>query len=293
MSPGTSSGATSVARRRSARRTTRSAQGSPAIGSPGSTSTTAPIRSSTPRRPVRVGLTLTPTSRTCGSARRTAATMWNAADEKSPGTVRSGSSSDSTGPRTPTAPPSRRTGTPAAASIRSVWSRDGCGSRTQVSPSANSPASSRQLLTCALATGRSCTMPRSGRWPGHDDRGRAARHRVDVGAHRREGPGDPGHRPAAQRLVAVEHRPVAALAHQDAGQQADEGAGVQAVDDGRRAQPAKADAVQLDAVTEVPARRDPAGFHRCRAWRPCRRSPAAGRSRRCGRRSRRASGPDG
>ena len=53
-----------------------------------------------------------------------------------------------------TASPSRRASAPAAASMRSVWSRVGSGSITRVSPSASRPAKSRQDLTWALATGR-------------------------------------------------------------------------------------------------------------------------------------------
>ena len=40
-------------------------------------------------------------------------------------------------------------------SMRSLWSRLGSGSTTRVSPSASSPAKSRQDLTWALATGSS------------------------------------------------------------------------------------------------------------------------------------------
>ena len=46
-----------------------------------------------------------------------------------------------------------------AASMRSVWSRERSGSRTAVSPSANSAANSRALLTCALATPVSTSQP--------------------------------------------------------------------------------------------------------------------------------------
>ena len=50
-----------------------------------------------------------------------------------------------------------------AASSRSVWSRLGSGSTTVVVPSASSPASSTQLLTCAEATGSSYSIPCSRR----------------------------------------------------------------------------------------------------------------------------------
>ncbi|SFV76270.1 hypothetical protein MNB_SUP05-10-177 [hydrothermal vent metagenome] len=39
--------------------------------------------------------------------------------------------------------------------MRSVWSRVGAGSVTQVSPSAYKPAKSTQDFTCAEATGKS------------------------------------------------------------------------------------------------------------------------------------------
>ena len=47
----------------------------------------------------------------------------------------------------------RRTRTPAASSISSVWSRVGAGSTTVVAPSALRPASSTADFTWALATG--------------------------------------------------------------------------------------------------------------------------------------------
>ena len=50
---------------------------------------------------------------------------------------------------------SRFTFAPKAESIRSVWSRLGCGSDTVVSPRARKPASSSADFTCALATGES------------------------------------------------------------------------------------------------------------------------------------------
>ena len=133
---GTSSGATSVARRPSVRATIRVPHGSPATGGPASSRTSTPIRRITATRPVRPGLRFTPSRRTPGSPRRAPATRWAAAEEKSPGTSMSGSARRSTGPVTPTAPPSRSSATPAASSMRSVWSREGTGSCTHVVPSA-------------------------------------------------------------------------------------------------------------------------------------------------------------
>ena len=78
--------------------------------------------------------------------------MKNAAEEKSPGTGTSPASSRSAG-ETISHSSSRRIEAPIAASIRSVWSRVQIGSWMEVSPSASSPASSRQDFTWALATG--------------------------------------------------------------------------------------------------------------------------------------------
>ncbi len=78
----------------------------------------------------------------------------NAAEERSPGTTMLWASSSSVHV-TRTVRPSRRTPTPAPASIRSVWSRLGTGSTTVVVPSAPRPANRTQDFTCALATGSS------------------------------------------------------------------------------------------------------------------------------------------
>ena len=76
----------------------------------------------------------------------------------SPGTTTRSSSSSSTLP-TEARRPTQRTSTPAARSIRSVWSRVGEGVMTAVSPSATRPAIRTQDLTCALAAGSSYSMP--------------------------------------------------------------------------------------------------------------------------------------
>ncbi len=82
----------------------------------------------------------------------------NAAEEISPGTSMLHARSAS-GAWTATRQPSCSTCTPIARSIRSVWSREGAGSTTSVTPSAYSPASRIALLSCADATGISYRTP--------------------------------------------------------------------------------------------------------------------------------------
>ena len=89
---------------------------------------------------------------------RTPAATTKAAEDGSDGTCTSSRTSSST-LSTPTVVPVRRSATPAARSRRSVWSRLGAGSVTDVVPSASSPASRTHDLTCALATGRSWWTP--------------------------------------------------------------------------------------------------------------------------------------
>src|SRR6266511_4096630 len=124
--------------------------GSPTTWPLGRRSTRAPMRVRTSRNRVRVGFR--PTSATATRPPvSTAAPAGNAADETSPGTIPSkagGSKAD-----THTSPGSARTGPPSAPTMRSVWSRDGPGSTTEVSPSAASPASRTAPLTWALGTG--------------------------------------------------------------------------------------------------------------------------------------------
>jgi hypothetical protein len=80
--------------------------------------------------------------------------MNGAAEEKSPGTSISPSSSRSAG-CTVTLFSRRVIETPAASSISSVWSRVGAGSTTVVSPFAYRPANRIADFTWALATGSS------------------------------------------------------------------------------------------------------------------------------------------
>ena len=116
--------------------------------------TMAPMRCAIRTKPLRVQLTPTPRSTSREPGTSTPAAMANAALDASPGTTISSSVSSSV-PATVTWRPLRCTVTPAAASIRSVWSRLGAGSDTVVAPSAARAASSTHDLTCALATGSS------------------------------------------------------------------------------------------------------------------------------------------
>ena len=81
-----------------------------------------------------------------------AATTNGAAEEKSPGTSTSPSERLVAG-LIVTLVARTATCAPAAASIRSVWSRVGAGSTTVVSPSASRPARRTHDFTWALATG--------------------------------------------------------------------------------------------------------------------------------------------
>ena len=109
--------------------------------------------------PVRVGLTPTPFSRRSLPSMMEAATSQNAAELISPGTsMDSGAESFFTA-RQETRFPSCRISAPKARSILSVWSREGNGSMTVVSPSARSPASRIADFTCALAIGILYSIP--------------------------------------------------------------------------------------------------------------------------------------
>ena len=114
--------------------------------------TIAPIRSAIRTKPVRVQFALMSVITIREPLTRIAAAMWNAADDGSPGTWMSPSSSSSCWVSSIRSP-SRVMRTPARASSRSVWSRLGSGSITVVVPSASSPAISTHDLTCAEATG--------------------------------------------------------------------------------------------------------------------------------------------
>ena len=96
ISVGTISASMSVATS-SAGRTSMSATGSPAASRRRNSPTLAPIRSSTASMPVRVGLIEMSRRVRLEPCRMVAAAMNGAADEKSPGTAISGSTSSRTG----------------------------------------------------------------------------------------------------------------------------------------------------------------------------------------------------
>ena len=132
--------------------TTRSATGSPPSCRSATRSTRAPMARRQSTTPVRVGFTPTPTTVRVDPALNAAATRKKAAEERSPGMVRS--HGVSRWPPVIAAPSaSRSTPTPKAGRIRSVWSRDGAGSWTAVRPCAPRPASKTHDFTCALAMG--------------------------------------------------------------------------------------------------------------------------------------------
>ena len=114
--------------------------------------------------PVRVGFMPTRRMIRPWSAASAPATRKNAAEEMSPGTSTCAASRRVTW-LTDTRPSTVRTGTPNAASMRSVWSRVIACSITLVVPCAYRPASRIADLTCALATFRSCSQPISARPP--------------------------------------------------------------------------------------------------------------------------------
>ena len=134
----------------------------------------APMRPRMSSTPVRVGLTPTPVRVRRLPAVMAAATMKNAAEEMSPGTVRE-TGFRRAGAVSAMRPSSTDTGHPMAWSMRSVWSRVGAGSTTAVSPSAYSPASRTADLTCALATGSRYSMPVSALPPRTRTGGRPSR----------------------------------------------------------------------------------------------------------------------
>ena len=100
--------------------------------------------------------------------------------------------------------------------MRSVWSREGAGSCTQVSPSAYSPASRMQLFTWALATSSRCSAPRSGAPPLTTSGGVPPGAVNTAAPMARSGPRHPRHRPSPQRVVAVEDDVLGVLAHEQA-----------------------------------------------------------------------------
>ena len=171
IASGTSPAATLVARSVEWRAST-APWGSPPDGIPSSTSIAAPIRFRIPSSPTRVGFRPTPSSRTRLPGMTSAATMRNAADEKSPGTLKPTGSSRSAGRtairRGGSVAPDRQPGPrrlrgrrarpPPRASARCGRARARARS-PRSSPSAARPASRTHDLTWALATGSRYEIP--------------------------------------------------------------------------------------------------------------------------------------
>ena len=118
---------------------------------------TTPMRPITSKAPMRVGLRHTSVSRNSPSSASAASAAKKAADDGSAGTsMLSGCTCCAAASRTPFASTSSET--PRAANMRSVWSRERTGSRTDTDTPDASPASSSAPFTCALACAFSHTM---------------------------------------------------------------------------------------------------------------------------------------
>ena len=227
---------------------------------------------------MRPGLTPTLRRNRSDSGSSVAATTNGAAEEMSPGTSISLRRSASGGWIVTRARSGGRRARRRPRSSRSVWSRVARGSITVVGPSASSPASSTQLLTCAEATGSSYSMP---------VQRRRRRARAAAGSRRwprssapisRSGAAMRSTGPAADRGVAVERVAPARLARQQARQQPQQRAGVVHVDDAVGLAPGRA--ARRRAPSSSPSR-DLVDLHAERAHgaqggaacRRCRRSP--------------------
>ena len=232
IASGTSSGSTTVPSSgpwATSSSHTGSSAGTPSTtGSSSGPTTTPPIRWRIRKKPVRVQFAPMPSITIRERGTSTAAAARKAAEDGSPGTCSAPSSSSSCA-ATVIRSPTREIRTPAAASIRSVWSRLGLGSTTVVGPDASSPASSTHDFTCADATGSSYSIPRSG-LPVTVNGGKrpsVASIRAPISAQRRRHAVD---RPAPDRGVAVERPAPALLPGQPARQQPQQRAGVADVD---------------------------------------------------------------
>ena len=185
----------------------------------------------------RVGFVLTPSRRSSASGWIAAATSQNAAPDGSAGTVSStrrdrgrAGQPDRRGGRRPPSP--RRTATPRARSIRSVWSRVATASVTRVSPSAASARQQDRGLHLGAGNGRRVVDGRERRPARHGQRQQrvAAARPANDGAHRAQRLHDAAHRPAPERRVPVEDREQRPPGEQP-GDQAGRRPGVAAVED--------------------------------------------------------------
>ena len=141
-----------------------------------------------------------------------------------------------------------------------MWSRVGAGSTTVVSPSAYNPAEEDRRFHLG-ARNRQLVRdpPQRSRI---DPERQMPVLRLDAGAHASERLRHPPHRSRAERLVADELELPAALAGEDAGQQAHERAGVAAVDRGAgRDEPTQPLAVHVQRLVVVLDHRDAERAH--------------------------------
>ena len=174
-------------------------------------STRAPIRSSTVRKPARVGFTHTSgTVSGISTPPNAASTTKKAADEGSAGTTASSGRISSGGSRSSTRQPDPREWpnhrrSDVGGVMRSVWSRELPGSFRSTKEPDTSPASSRALFTWALATGRSYSSGFRGSPVNAEGKAPLHTQRLEPRTHRRQGTGHPTHRSAgrATRLPVI------------------------------------------------------------------------------------------
>ena len=228
-----------------------SATGSSGPNVPGgsrSASTIAPIRSRMRRNPARVQLTPTRSSTSRESRTSTPAAIRNAAEDGSPGTSTSPSSSSSALPTVVRNPPCRHR--PRARHGRAggsqhplgvVAARDGLDHGRRVG---DEPGEQHARLDLR-ARDRKLVLDAGQRRAVDRERREAALARLDPRPHQRQRLGDPVDRAPANRVVAVELEARPLLERQPAGQQPHQRAGVADVDGSpgamRVAQPAPAD----------------------------------------------------
>ena len=179
----------------------------------------------------RVGFSPTPWMESREPGTSSAATMKNAAEERSEGTISSRPVSLGR-PVSVILPRSTCTSAPNSRRAISVWSRERTGSVTEVAPSANSPANSTHVFTWALATGqRVVDGPQRAPWISSG--GNCSSRARDARAHFGQRLHDAPHGPARERFIAADAR-AKRLRGEDAGEHADGGAGVAGVQIARR-----------------------------------------------------------
>ena len=173
----------------SAGATSMSATGSPPTVRRLKSETRAPIRSSTLRRPVRVGLIPIPCRRRSEPERSVAATMYGAAEEKSPGTSRSSGLSRSAGQTEIARAASARRGRRPPRAAARCGRGSGFGSTTTVGPSRRLEPGEEDGRLHLGARDRQLVADRVEAVAGDHDR-RVAVGRLDVRAHLAQRLGD-------------------------------------------------------------------------------------------------------